>query len=57
MNIIIKNSNNNILLKKGKKRFLGCPKVIHSPRLVLNLGPSSFLTISAIRLLMYSYAF
>ena len=28
MNIVIKNSNNNILFKKRKKkRFLGCPKV------------------------------
>ena len=62
MNIVIKNSNNNILLKKGKKNFGTLPKT-HCSRLGLNLRPSIFLptylttshalTISAIRLFVY----
>ena len=41
MQIVIKNSNNNILLKKRKKNSR--PSQTHCSRLGLNLRPSSFL--------------
>ena len=44
MNIFIKNSNNNILLKKRQRKdFWAVPKSHSSIRLGLNLRPSSFL--------------
>ena len=64
MNIVIKNSNNNILLKKKETKNSGTVPKTHCSRLGLNLRPSSFLptylttehalTISAIRLFVYT---